>query len=107
MVRTPSQCATGTDASAAEIAEDQDRPPAQPVDPDPRGQREEQEGQELDRGQQRDLERALVQGENRDQRQGEEGHLRAELADRLRHPQRKEVALPPETAGPPRFRRPG
>src|SRR6185436_5835408 len=72
----------------------------QPVDPDPGGQREEQERQELDRRQQRDSEGRLLQGEDRDERQRQERDLRAELADRLSAPERQEVAMPPQPGRP-------
>ena len=111
---TPSQCAIGIVSKRErpqEVPEDQDRTTPQPVDPDPGGQREEEERQELDRGQRRDPEGALVEGEDRDERQRQERDLRPELADRLRAPEREEVAVPPETPGPlhltQRRRRPG
>jgi hypothetical protein len=40
-----------------------------------------------------------MQDEDRDERQGESADLRPELADRLRRPQAKEVAVTPEDAG--------
>ena len=57
---------------ASEIAEDQDRTTPQPVDPDSGRQREEEERQELDRGQRRDPEGALLEHEDRDERQRQE-----------------------------------
>ena len=54
---------------APEIAEDEDRLSPQPVDPDPRGQREEKEGQELDGAEKRDLEGARVEDQDRSKRQ--------------------------------------
>ena len=95
-------------SARAEVGEDQDRTTPQPVDPDAGRQREEKERQELDGREQRDPERRLLEGEDRDERQCQERDLRPELADRLRAPQRQKVAVPPETPGPPhvRLRRP-
>ena len=70
----------------------------QPVDPDARGQREEDERQELERPEQRDLEGARVENEDRDEADREIVDLRPELADRLRRPELQEVAVPPEPA---------
>ncbi len=53
---------------SAEIPEDQDRAPPQPVDPDPGREREEKERQELDGRQQRDPEGDLVERNDRDER---------------------------------------
>ena len=82
----------------ADVAEHEDRLPPQPIDPDACRKREEQEGQELDARQRRDLEGALLEHEDRDERQRQQRDLRPELADRLRPPQGEEVAMPPETA---------
>ena len=61
----------------------EDRLAREPVDPDTRRQREEQEREELDGAQQRDLERARVEDEDRGERDRELRDLRPELADRL------------------------
>ena len=53
---------------ATEVAQHEDRPPAQPIHPDPGGQREEQERQELDGAEERYLEGARVQDEDRGER---------------------------------------
>ena len=84
-----------------EVAEDQDRAPREPVDPDAGGQRDEQEGRELDHVERRDLERADVERDDRDEREGEPGDLRPELADRLRRPELQEVRMPPEPPARP------
>ena len=104
IVRTPSQYATGTETSAAarpRSPEDQDRAPPQPIDPDAGRKREEQERQELDGREQPRPEGALLEREDRDERQRQQADLRPELADRLGAPEGQEVAVPPETAGPP------
>jgi len=82
--------------SAPEVADDQDRSPGQTVDPDTGGQGEQDERQELDRRERRDLERARIEHENRDEREREPPDLRADLADRLGRPQLQEVAVSPE-----------
>ena len=82
----------------AEVADDQDRPPAQPVDPDPRRQAEQDERQELDRRQEAELERRDVEDRRRDQRQGELRDRRAEDRDGLCRPELQEVGVAKEAA---------
>ena len=67
----------------AQVADDQDRPPAHAVDPHAGGQADQDERQELDRRQQAEFERGDVQDQGGDERDGQRRHLRAELADRL------------------------
>ncbi len=87
--------------SACEVAEHEDRPAAQPVDPDAGGKADEQEGQELDDAQRGHLECRCVQHVDCHERQGQQADLRAELADRLGGPELEEVRVPPEAAGRP------
>ena len=87
---------------ANEVGEDEDRLAPQPVDPDARREREEQEGQEVDGVQGGDLERARVQDDDRRERDREGRHLRPELADRLRRPELQEVGMPPESPARPK-----
>src|SRR5213076_3089769 len=87
-----------TERTAAEIADEQHVPPPQPVDPDACRKREQKERQELDRAEERDLERGRVQHEHGDRRQRELRDRRAELADRLAAPQLHEVAVAPEAS---------
>ena len=82
---------------APEIAGDEDRPARQPVDPDARRQREDDERQELDRREQCDLECAHVEHDDRDDRQRQAGELGPEAADRLCRPELQEVGVAPET----------
>src|SRR5205823_4727870 len=84
-----------------DVAEDEDRAPAQAVDPDPGRQAHEQEREELDRRQRGDLERAHVQHVDRDERQRQLRELRPELADCLRRPELDEVRMAPEASGRP------
>ena len=63
-VRTSNAHARGIVArrtGPAMIADDEDHPPRQPVDPDAGGQREDQEREELDSREARDRERALIE----------------------------------------------
>jgi hypothetical protein len=57
---------------APEVGDHHQRPPAQPVDPDPGRQREEQEREHGERAQQRDTERPGAEHVERRQRQGEQ-----------------------------------
>jgi hypothetical protein len=92
---------------APQVAGDQHRPAAQPVHPDARRQADEHEGGELDGAEQADLERRGVEDGDRHQRQRQQGHLAAELADGLGGPQLHEVAVAPQApAGLSRHRRP-
>ena len=83
---------------APEVADDEDRLSRQAIDPDARGQREEDEREEVDRSVDRDLEGARVEHDDRDETEREIVDLRAELADRLRRPEVAEVAVAPEPA---------
>src|SRR5439155_18030517 len=84
--------------SASEVSDDQQRTSPQPVYPDARGQREEEERELLEDRQRRNRERARVQDPDRGDREREQRHLRAELADRLAAPELEEVAVPPQLA---------
>jgi hypothetical protein len=77
----------------AEVADDEHRATLQPVDPYASGEREEQEGQELDRLERRHLERRRIEGHERHPRDRELRNLRAELADRLTGPELQEVPV--------------
>ncbi len=76
-----------------EVPGDQDRTPPKPVDPRARGEREQEERQELEDAKQGHLEDARLQGHRRDVRDREEAHLRAELADRLADPEATVVVV--------------
>jgi hypothetical protein len=78
------------------VCQDEDRTAPQPVDPDPSGQREQQERKKFQRGEQRDLERARVENEDRNEWQSELRHRRADLADALRRPKAQKIAAAPE-----------
>ena len=56
---------------ASEVACDEDRAPRQPVDPHARGDREEDEREELERREDRDLERGRLEREDGDERESE------------------------------------
>jgi hypothetical protein len=86
---------------AAEVADDQDRAPRQPVDPDAGGEREQDEREEENRAEHGHLEDARVEHEDGDERERDVVDRRAELADRLRRPELQEVAVAPETAPRP------
>jgi hypothetical protein len=58
----------GEDERPADVGGDEDPPPGQAVDPDAGRQREQQERQEVDRGQDADLERARAERQDRDER---------------------------------------
>jgi hypothetical protein len=81
---------------ANHVGDHQDRLSAKPIDPDPDRQPEQHEGQELQRAQQPHLERVRPEQEDGGERQGDEGDLRSDLADRLPGPQFQEVAMPPQ-----------
>ena len=83
----------GQDERPADVGGDEDPPPRQTVDPDAGRQREQQERQEVDRGQHADLERARAEREDRHERHREERDLGSELADRLGQPQALEPGL--------------
>jgi hypothetical protein len=80
----------------AQVREDQDRAPAQAIDPSSGGQADQHEWQELDRAEQRELERLDLEHDRRDERDREERDLGAELTDRLGCPQVSEVAVTDE-----------
>jgi len=79
-----------------DVRGDEDRPPCEPVDPNARRQREEEEGQHLDRPEEGDTERGRIERDDGDEREREVRDLRAELADRLRAPEAHEVAMAEE-----------
>jgi hypothetical protein len=81
---------------ASHVADDQDRPSREPVDPDTGREGEQQERQLLEDGQRRDGEGARMEDVDRRQRQREQRELRAELADRLPGPELEEVPVAPE-----------
>lgn len=87
----------GKEYGSPEVACDQDRAARQPVNPDPGREREEDEGEELDRSERRDLERRGVENEHGGERQRELRDLSTKLADGLRRPQLEEVAVAPES----------
>ena len=91
---------------ATHVADDQDGAPGQPVDPHPRGEREQQERQLLEDRERCDRERARMEDVDRDQRQREQAELRAELADRLACPELQKVPVPPESASWPEVLQP-
>ena len=80
-------------AGACGVADDQDRPAAEAVDPDAGRQREEDERQEAEHAEQRERERARVQAERGEPRDRELRDLGAELADRLARPEPDEVGV--------------
>ncbi len=84
-----------------EVTRDQDRSAPPTVDPHPGGQREQDEGEEVDDSQCGHLERARVEDEDRDEGDGEKRDLRPELADRLGRPELEEVTVAPQPAGRP------
>ena len=84
--------------AASDVADDQHAAARQPVDPHACRQREEEEGQELDRAERGDRERRRVQQLDRDDRQRQLRDRRAELTDRLARPHLHEVAVAPERA---------
>ena len=84
---------------AHEVRRDEDRPAGEAVDPDARGEGEEDERQEQERAEGGDLERARLQDGDRDERKREVRDLGAEAADRLGRPQLEEVAVAPEALG--------
>ena len=91
----------GEERRAAEVADDQDRPPAHAVDPDSRRQREEDERQEAEHSDQGDLECAGVELDDGDEADREVVDRSPELADRLRRPQLQKVTMAPEAAARP------
>ena len=72
---------------APDVAGDEDRAAPEAVDPGARRQAEQDERQELDRPEQRDLERGRIQQDDRHERDREQADLRPELADRLGRPE--------------------
>jgi len=78
------------------------RSAGQSIHPRPRREPHHQPGHPGQGGQQAYLERGGVQGEHRDQRQGEAGDVRPEGAGRLPDPQQPEVTLAQHPAAPPR-----
>ena len=84
--------------SPGEIADDEDRLPLHPVDPDAGRDREQDERQELDHDERGDRERARIEQEHRHERQRQPRELGAEDADRLRGPEVAKVSVPPEPA---------
>ena len=64
---------------AREVADDEDRPPTETVDPDARRQGEDDEREEVERAEDSDLERARVEHDDRDEAEREVVDLRAEL----------------------------
>ena len=81
---------------APDVGADQDRPAPHAVDPHPGGDGEQDEGQELQHGEQAELERRDLEGERGHERYCELGDLVAELADGLAGPQLHELAVAPE-----------
>lgn len=84
------------DQRPANVGRDEDRTPAEAVHPDARGQAEQDEGQELDRHQQAELERADAEHVRRDERHRQLRHLCPDLADGLGAPQADEVRVAEE-----------
>ena len=82
----------------SDVAGDHHRPPPDPVQPGPRQQREEDEGEPLQGGEEADLERAGMQGEDRGAGKREPGHRGPQNAHRLARPEPEEVPVPPEPA---------
>ena len=81
-------------------------PGRQAIHPRPGGQADEQPGQPRGRGQHADDEGAGVQHDDRDQRNPDQRHGVAELADGLADPQHPEAALPQQPAEPAPVGRP-
>jgi hypothetical protein len=84
------------DGGPTEVADDQDRAAPESIDPHAGRQREEDEGEELDRPEEADLERVRLEHQDRHERDRQHAHLRAELADRLSRPELEEVGMAPE-----------
>ncbi len=81
-----------------DVGPDQHRELAHPVHPGAGGQADEEERGGLRRRQQGHLEGGRVEFEYGDQRQGDKGHLRADLARRRAGQQMPEVPVPKQTA---------
>ncbi len=90
---------------ASAVTDDQDLTAAKPVDPDPGGERKQDERQEAEDSEEREGEWACMELDGGEPRDGELGHLRAELADRLPGPELDEVRVRPEGAGRSTHRR--
>ena len=80
----------------AEVADDEDRLPPEPVDPHASRKREEDERQELDDEERGDGEGARVEKDDGNEGERELRELRAEDADRLGRPELEEVRLAPQ-----------
>jgi hypothetical protein len=88
-VKTPTSYAAGSEASAGRttnVGSDHDRSPADAVDPDANGNPQYEIRHARSRGEQRDLESARLEDEDRRQRESENRHLAADRADPLRAP---------------------
>ena len=81
---------------ARRVADDEDPAAAQAIDPDARGEGEEDEGEEAQHAEERELDRARVQVDRGEPRDGELRDLRSDLADRLARPELEEVRVRPE-----------
>ena len=93
-------------ARPPDVADDEDRATAQPVDPHAGRQAEQDERQELDRRRAaRPRTASTFEHGRRDQREREQADLRPELADRLGRPQLQEVGVAEEACGVGRSRR--
>ena len=78
------------------VRADQERPAPEPVDPGPREQPDEEDGQAAGDHQERHVRRAGAEDEQRHERDRRAGHDRAQLGDRLTRPQLQEVGVSPE-----------
>ena len=85
--------------SAPQVTDDQDRPAAKPVDPDPGRQANQDEGKELQGDEKPCLKGIRVQDHDRSDREREHGDLGPELADRVRGPQLHEIRMAEQAAG--------
>ncbi len=81
------------DRHAPDVRPDEHGPAAPPVDPRAGGQRDQQEGELRARGERADFERRRVEGDDREERDGQLGDRATDLADRLASPQQDEVPV--------------
>lgn len=86
------------EGGTAEIGGDEDGSAAMAVDPDADEETEEEGGDTTGRAEKPHLERGRVQGDDSDEREGEEGDLGAEQGDTVADPEHAEAASAPETA---------
>ncbi len=84
----------GEQQGAAGVADQHHPPLAHPVHPCADWQADQQCGEVFEDDQQARLERRSVQGLDRHQRQRDQGHARADLADRVTGPEAAEVPVP-------------